>query len=893
MVVLGFVQQAVVDEDEEYATALRVRLLRDSTRGSAAGHQRGLFQLKLRGSPQGGRFDPVRVHELPARPYDSPPGDQRWRLRKGDVVLQINDRRIASFPTLEGEMGVYEYVKKQGHAIELHISANRRGEEPPAVPRRIRNASLVHHFESFAMQALAPIYQRAAVTMEDRRQARAANQPWWGRRSCLGLFKIGEGGWYDTLDVRVRKLYSAHGARHMNYLGSNNNGESSPGPGGGTPGGASGGLNKRYAGVFNDPGYGGLTRAWSGGGPASRKPQPRYLQHGEAPPQQPTAGGFNLGQLSGFSLRNGLDQFIRQEDAVWLELRSVKAGCRHESPPLPLNVKDSFYVDNMREDVLLPVQPFGDTLRLTLWKGKQQLINAGRSGDVAVGKKRDDWVGKGELEISFQELKEGRMKDEPNIALFDKVGDIVGYVHLKMSYRTHSKLGRQEAAKLILHRWRAYKWRESQRKRRKKTDQYEEKQRAARRRHEERKLLHFTKFVQRRWRYNRRKQKQIVQKLTSFVEHDRALLRRPLRVCHLLPAPADDIYTPWGGRLLLYGELDAIDSLQMLFRPPQDVFYRSYAALMVAAKEAAKIGRATPKWFADNMPSWDTLPANAKRKKRESESALRRKGAVFDHGGESPTSRSEKKLRWEATGAPGSASSALLVGVPLPLAKIVGVEVQNYSEVRLKVSLASDWLATHGGPAMAETGACELVLQAHSSAAMLVWLDLLKAGIRGKWVVGEDEQKPNRQPTGKHTVRPTPAKHRSRSVDSWDAAASVTTESSSRDDLLAELSASASTPSSKPQWHVEKMPSFLRRTSAGAATALEVSRRRIAGGLADIGTRVSKLAPIRLPRRSPPPTSVDALSATSAQPDSLLEVTVPEDLEEVSAPSASKIQIAR
>ena len=108
------------------------------------------------------------------------------------------------------------------------------------------------------------------------------------------------------------------------------------------------------------------------------------------------------------------------------------------------------------------------------------------------------------------------MKDEPNIALFDKVGDIVGYVHLKMSYRTHSKLGRQEAAKLILHRWRAYKWRESQRKRRKKTDQYEEKQRAARRRHEERKLLHFTKFVQRRWRYNRRKQKQIVQKVLGI-----------------------------------------------------------------------------------------------------------------------------------------------------------------------------------------------------------------------------------------------------------------------------------------------------------------------------------------------------------------------------------------
>ena len=49
-------------EEEDAETSLRVRLLRDTTRGSAAGYLPGLFQLRLRGNPQGGRFDPVRIH---------------------------------------------------------------------------------------------------------------------------------------------------------------------------------------------------------------------------------------------------------------------------------------------------------------------------------------------------------------------------------------------------------------------------------------------------------------------------------------------------------------------------------------------------------------------------------------------------------------------------------------------------------------------------------------------------------------------------------------------------------------------------------------------------------------------------------------------------------------
>ena len=39
---------------------------------------------------------------------------------------------------------------------------------------------------------------------------------------------------------------------------------------------------------------------------------------------------------------------------------------------------------------------------------------------------------------------------------------------------------------------------------------------------------------------------------------DKALLRKPLRVC-LESLESHDVHMPWGGRLLLYGELDAID----------------------------------------------------------------------------------------------------------------------------------------------------------------------------------------------------------------------------------------------------------------------------------------------------------------------------------------------
>ena len=71
--------------------------------------------------------------------------------------------------------------------------------------------------------------------------------------------------------------------------------------------------------------------------------------------------------------------------------------------------------------------------------------------------------------------------------------------------------------------------------------------------------------------------------------------------------------------------------------------------------------------------------------------------------------------------AHASAYAALVGGEALPLMKVVSAEVHNYSEVRLRLALAADWLPS------ACAAACELVLQAHSSAAMLAWLELLKA----------------------------------------------------------------------------------------------------------------------------------------------------------------------
>ena len=51
--------------------------------------------------------------------------------------------------------------------------------------------------------------------------------------------------------------------------------------------------------------------------------------------------------------------------------------------------------------------------------------------------------GIGELDVSFAEMKEASWRDFPNIALMHpETRELVGYLHLKLNYRTHSQLGR-------------------------------------------------------------------------------------------------------------------------------------------------------------------------------------------------------------------------------------------------------------------------------------------------------------------------------------------------------------------------------------------------------------------------------------------------------------------
>ena len=386
-------QSKLEEEDSrELASALRVRLLRDTTRGKTAGYLSGLFQLRLRGNPQGGRFDPVRIQELPTRPYDSAPTDQRWRLRVGDVVLKLNDRRITSFRTLDA---ILDYIKKECRALEVHISATRRGEAAAATPRRIRNASLNHHAQNFLVQALANVYKRPCVTSEERRLAFAAGLLWSTGRSCCTLFALGPGGWYDTLEVRIRKVFSVHAPR-QHYLDGAGVGATADGGGArrrngpqplafGAPGiaasagGHEGHLygvqgmqvqphsrHKRLSAVGQQPFLKMDAQAVGGGygGPPPGTGMRGVMRQTSGEASSPLGGA--AGQLGG-ALRLGAEALWLEREAMWLELSSAKGGCRHETAAIPLNGTglSSVFAIDLREDILIPVLPFGDTLKVS------------------------------------------------------------------------------------------------------------------------------------------------------------------------------------------------------------------------------------------------------------------------------------------------------------------------------------------------------------------------------------------------------------------------------------------------------------------------------------------------------------------------------------------------
>ena len=52
-------------------------------------------------------------------------------------------------------------------------------------------------------------------------------------------------------------------------------------------------------------------------------------------------------------------------------------------------------------------------------------------------------LGTGTLPISFTEMKEAGVYEFPNVELIGpNGGEVIGYLHLKLTYRTHSRLGR-------------------------------------------------------------------------------------------------------------------------------------------------------------------------------------------------------------------------------------------------------------------------------------------------------------------------------------------------------------------------------------------------------------------------------------------------------------------
>ena len=52
-------------------------------------------------------------------------------------------------------------------------------------------------------------------------------------------------------------------------------------------------------------------------------------------------------------------------------------------------------------------------------------------------------LGTGAITVSFEDMKEALACDYPNVALIGpNGGEVVAYVHLKLTYRTHSDLGR-------------------------------------------------------------------------------------------------------------------------------------------------------------------------------------------------------------------------------------------------------------------------------------------------------------------------------------------------------------------------------------------------------------------------------------------------------------------
>ena len=116
------IDAAAALDKEELDKPVKARIKRDSTRGRLAGGLPGLFQIKLDGDPKAGK---VIISEL--KPSDA--GDERGKLRQGDVVLKISTtngptKGIGQFESIEG---VRRHIKNLGPEMTLHVARRRTG----------------------------------------------------------------------------------------------------------------------------------------------------------------------------------------------------------------------------------------------------------------------------------------------------------------------------------------------------------------------------------------------------------------------------------------------------------------------------------------------------------------------------------------------------------------------------------------------------------------------------------------------------------------------------------------------------------------------------------------------------------------------------------------------
>lgn len=433
----------------ELSETIIVRLLRDSTTGQATGGNEGLFQLRLKGHPAKMKFDPVRVVELPARPFDSA-RDQRALLRIGDVVVALNGKRLDAFPSMAA---VHEFVRKQGRALLVAVNRRRRGEAQIHVDQEVYESLAEHALFARTLHAFArclrafgahlpavnspsPRAETAADIARHISISRGEREFAFDRNDdeddgfrptpsllgnvagavlrFAGLRALGPGGWYDTVEIEVQHL-TANLA-----------------------------LAQSLEGVV-ELAIAEETRGGGGGGLAGG------------------AGPFGL--WAGDNDDEGLGSNRSRVVVLWLEVRSLQAGGCYRA-----EIYHSGSDGQVQSCLLMPCMPFGDTIEVALWRTVYVTSGGGgRSGQKQHEKNRKPRVSQQDRVASATFLisssypqKYGRF---PDLALKTRNHMLVAHLSAKTAYHRDSYLAQWAAVVDIQSHYRGWSERARERRR--------------------------------------------------------------------------------------------------------------------------------------------------------------------------------------------------------------------------------------------------------------------------------------------------------------------------------------------------------------------------------------------------------------------------------------------